>query len=462
MSIIDDANDRSTLSTSILIPVSSDKTPLSWDGNDATLLGLLHEVGRHYRNKGLFQTLLRDRAVALSNGRLAVEDPNAVYFVSGAISETRSFDDPCPPTVDRITEHNAEVAAGTRTGSAKTVLTAIPDEHKTSIILAKHAVEKEDSTLLHSLSYVFGHAEPSDSILENADGSGLEFLQLLRDRGKRAGPRDKALVSAKFAKIIQEGVKGELTLDTFSAFLKTYKAAKRNIAPASRPPAEAEVEMINIIAVKDPGARELYELKIERTPPGNLDDASKLLLDMLRGRLRCEEIDQVSSDSRGAALITPPATSLSLDPPVAAALAALGIKPSSLTAQQHAALVSAMAPADPRKTDAGKREDIPRDSNGKPSKWVEGMAKCPCGANGGKHLFKDCPNGYNPFEKKERELEKKRREKEKKAAAAAKRALAAEDAAPTAPGGLSEDQLRSALAAFLSGSIPVTTSGTGE
>ena len=303
MSIIDDANDRSTLSTSILIPVSSDKTPLSWDGNDATLLGLLHEVGRHYRNKGLFQTLLRDRAVALSNGRLAVEDPNAVYFVSGAISETRSFDDPCPPTVDRITEHNAEVAAGTRTGSAKTVLTAIPDEHKTSIILAKHAVEKEDSTLLHSLSYVFGHAEPSDSILENADGSGLEFLQLLRDRGKRAGPRDKALVSAKFAKIIQEGVKGELTLDTFSAFLKTYKAAKRNIAPASRPPAEAEVEMINIIAVKDPGARELYELKIERTPPGNLDDVSKLLLDMLRGRLRCEEIDQVSSDSQGAALI---------------------------------------------------------------------------------------------------------------------------------------------------------------
>ena len=240
MSIIDDANDRSTLSTSILIPVSSDKTPLSWDGNDATLLGLLHEVGRHYRNKGLFQTLLRDRAVALSNGRLAVEDPNAVYFVSGAISETRSFDDPCPPTVDRISEHNAEVAAGTRSGTAKTVLTAhvtaIPDEHKTSIIIAKHAVEKEDSTLLHSLSYVFGHAEPSDSILENADGSGLEFLQLLRDRGKRAGPRDKALVSAKFAKIIQEGVKGELTLDTFSAFLKTYKAAKRNIAPASRPP----------------------------------------------------------------------------------------------------------------------------------------------------------------------------------------------------------------------------------
>ena len=161
--------------------------------------------------------------------------------------------------------------------------------------------------------------------------------------------------------------------------------------------------MINIIAVKDPGARELYELKIERTPPGNLDDASKLLLDMLRGRLRCEEIDQVSSDSQGAALVTPPAASPSLDPPVVAALAALGIKPSSLTAQQHAALVSAMAPNGSGRPAQDRRG---QDEGGHPPR-LQGMAKCPCGANGGKHLFKDCPDGYNPFEKKKREKENK-------------------------------------------------------
>ena len=54
MSTLNDADDRSTLSTStsILVPVSSDKTPLSWDGNDATILGLLHETNRYLKNKG--------------------------------------------------------------------------------------------------------------------------------------------------------------------------------------------------------------------------------------------------------------------------------------------------------------------------------------------------------------------------------------------------------------------------
>ena len=153
MPTIDDISDRDTLSVSIYCPVSSDKAKLSWDGNDATILGLLHEVGRYYRRKGLFQPLFRDRAVALSNGRLAVEDPNAVYFVTGTIKEARGFDDPCPPTIVRITEHNDEVGLGTRAGAEQTILTSIPDPQKATIIVAPHSVEKEDSTLLHSLSY---------------------------------------------------------------------------------------------------------------------------------------------------------------------------------------------------------------------------------------------------------------------------------------------------------------------
>ena len=92
-----------TLSTnhSILIPVSTDKVPLLWDGNDANILGLLYETGRYYTNKGIFQTLLRDRAVSLSNGKLAIEHPSAVYFVTGELDDPHDFDDPCPPTVDR-------------------------------------------------------------------------------------------------------------------------------------------------------------------------------------------------------------------------------------------------------------------------------------------------------------------------------------------------------------------------
>ena len=47
MTISDDLSDRSTLPESnIFIPVSTDKARLEWDGNDATILGLLYETGR--------------------------------------------------------------------------------------------------------------------------------------------------------------------------------------------------------------------------------------------------------------------------------------------------------------------------------------------------------------------------------------------------------------------------------
>ena len=451
MTISDDSSDRITLPESnILIPVSTDKSKLEWDGNDATILGLLYETGRYYRRKGLFQTLLRDRSVALSNGRLAVEHPSAVHFITGVITDNRNFDDPCPPTVDRLQEHNDEVGLGTRTGTAQAALDKIPDDHKSTIIVAKHSVEKEDSNLLHSLSYVFGSAEPSEVLMEDADGSGLELLRLLRDRGNKASPRDKALVTTKFASLVRDGVKGELTLSSFSTFLKAYKAARRNIAPASRPNDEAEVEMISVIAVKDSASRELYELKTASasTPPSDLDSAAKILTDMLRGRLRCEEIDEIASgrtDLGLSAASTKPCTGPGCDA-ISAALAAAGI---SLQPAQLTALVSALAPADPRMLGAGKDKDrdkvnVPRDKDGKPSKWIEGMALCRCGVNGGKHLFKDCP---------------KKKEKDKKALAAAKAALAAAGApepktAPAAGTGPTEDQLRSLLSALFTASVP--------
>ena len=90
----DDNNRTLSTITGTMIPVSTDKTPLVWDGNDANILGLLYEVDRYYTNKGLFQTLIRDRAVSLSNGKLAIEHPSAVWFLSGTINDAHDFEDP--------------------------------------------------------------------------------------------------------------------------------------------------------------------------------------------------------------------------------------------------------------------------------------------------------------------------------------------------------------------------------
>ena len=442
-----------TLSTnhSILIPVSTDKVPLLWDGNDANILGLLYETGRYYTNKGIFQTLLRDRAVSLSNGKLAIEHPSAVYFVTGELDDPHDFDDPCPPTVDRLQQHNDEVDMGTRAGAKKTALTSIPADNKDIVIIAKHCVEKEDATLLSSLTYVFGQTETSDLLLEQSSGSGLRLLGLLRHRGNNVSATDVALATTKFHNLVRIGVNGELTLETFNLFLKKYKGARRNIDPASRPPASAEVEMISIIAIKDKDSRELYQLKSAQRPPSSLDEASEILIGMLRSRLRCQEIDELESDPKGFSLaasrvpsgLTPfkPA-SHKPDATVISALAAAGLDITALSPEHMKALVTALAPADPRLKNAGKdKVVVPRGPDGKPLRWIEGMATCRCKINGGKHLFKDCPKAKENAEKKA--------------------ALAAAASATSAATGPSEEQMRTLLAALFTSAMPAVNLSEG-
>ena len=175
-----DTLSNNTNTSSILIPVTADKSVLSWDGNDATINGLLYECGQYYKRKGLFQPLIKHRTVSLSNGKLAAEDPNTVYFFSSVANDPRDFNNPCPPTLDRIKEHNDEVAAGTRSGTTLRTITDLPTAFKDTVIIAKHLVEKEDANLLHSLSYVFGNADTSEDDLDAADGSGLKYLEILR------------------------------------------------------------------------------------------------------------------------------------------------------------------------------------------------------------------------------------------------------------------------------------------
>ena len=93
--------------TDILIPTDTDKEPIKWDDNDATLEGVLHEVKQYCIRKNLFAALFEHRAVALSNGKLAVDHINSLQFISGALADPHDFDDPCPPTVRRIASFNA-------------------------------------------------------------------------------------------------------------------------------------------------------------------------------------------------------------------------------------------------------------------------------------------------------------------------------------------------------------------
>ena len=71
------ANDDSTLSDTIidkLAPTTADGIPLVWSSdNDAHLEGILFEVGKFFKRKGLFQAFFKNHAAVLSNGKLAVD-----------------------------------------------------------------------------------------------------------------------------------------------------------------------------------------------------------------------------------------------------------------------------------------------------------------------------------------------------------------------------------------------------
>ena len=275
----DDDNDRSTLSTtttSVYTPVTIDKQPLSWDGNDAGILGLLYEAGRYYKAKGLFQTLLKYRAVAVGT-KLAMEDTNTVFLANKSIVTSYGFDKPAPPTRTvfntLLAEHNTESGRAEAAGEPfspaieRDQINKIPSDCSHNYVVMPHAVEIEDSKLLSSLMEVFGGVDAVSGDLEiEADGSGTALLGILRERAKNATPRDKALIASKLAAIIRDGVRGDLTTSTFAEFLKAYRAALRNVPEKQRPSDDAEVEMISVIAIRDGDSRDLYELKAARCP----------------------------------------------------------------------------------------------------------------------------------------------------------------------------------------------------
>ena len=151
----DDDNDRGTLSNhsdSFLIPVTTDGTKLLWDGNAATILGLLYEVKRFFTRSGLFQMLISARAVSLSNGKLAIEDANSVYFVNGTLPPPAgTFELPCPPSATRLASANSGRSSVTQIAS----ISGLTGSDKDNFIIANHLVKKEDSRLLRSLTFVF-------------------------------------------------------------------------------------------------------------------------------------------------------------------------------------------------------------------------------------------------------------------------------------------------------------------
>jgi hypothetical protein len=116
--------------------------------------GILFEVGKFFKRKGLFQPFFKHHAAALRNGKLAVDHYGSTLFTTDRIKDEHDFHNPCPPTAQRLA--NYEISRNTpgsphHGGNAAPTLKKIPDECADTTVLSQHAVEAEDSKLLTSL-----------------------------------------------------------------------------------------------------------------------------------------------------------------------------------------------------------------------------------------------------------------------------------------------------------------------
>ena len=93
LSTATEANDASgdRLRPTVVIPIDIDKDPIKFDGNPAHAKGVLAEVFEFYRREGHFKALLENGAVPLSNGKLALDNIQAVQFISGIVTDPDQY-----------------------------------------------------------------------------------------------------------------------------------------------------------------------------------------------------------------------------------------------------------------------------------------------------------------------------------------------------------------------------------
>ena len=401
------------------VPTDTDGIPIKWDGNPAYLEGALYEASEFYKRTGLFEALIADGAVALSNGKLAVDSLQAISLVSGVVTSpiTHDFFNPCPPTPERIIAFDA---AATAASSPKYAAPSggIPAEISSTFITARYTVIKEDRAFYASLSSIVHDADILSTFCIKSNSSGRTLIPIMLAYAASANATEKALVTTELTNFVYKGLTGEINIETFNNHLKEYNIIVRRKPSASRPKEEETLEMLRNIMNKNPSTRELFELKCTVSPPSDLEAMITLIRSMLRVRKAAAQLDELTSTGGGHlnALTAQQVKDLQKIPE--AMRAPQANRDLNFAVQQQKALLAAADPnmsggrsggrgkgggrGGDRGRDRGRGRGAsgganpsdkvtpPKDEDGKITHWIEGMGLCSCG---NKHLYRDCPTG---------------------------------------------------------------------
>ena len=127
-------------------PLDADKLPIRWDGNRATIPGILDEMNKWSVRTGNHKLLIQKRAV-LYKGALYLDSVDAVKFHNGDFSdsyEKYSVSKMCPPTPARIVKFDAS-PNGKTFKTYKDAKEVVSDDDKHTYHVSPEAVEADDS-----------------------------------------------------------------------------------------------------------------------------------------------------------------------------------------------------------------------------------------------------------------------------------------------------------------------------
>jgi len=234
MPAFDTDSDLTASAKPLHVPVHTDGSVICHDGNDATIAGALHSFELWTTRTQQFSSLIKNHCVS-SHGYVYVDDVRAISIITGTVQDgqARTVSRPCPPTAARVASIAAYETAEGRACPA--FPTTVPDHLKKLYIVNHMRVDEEKAKLLSALVSIFLKADWCDELCEISCGDGLVFLRAVIERGKRASIKDKTAAVAKFDSIKRGGIVGEVTLESFSKFLKDYRQGLKTLDPDTLP-----------------------------------------------------------------------------------------------------------------------------------------------------------------------------------------------------------------------------------
>ncbi len=277
--------EQPTPSSTSVRPTDINHQPIIWTGNPAHLEGVLHEVCKYITRNGTYVPLLTHYAVLLPNGKMATDSIQASKFLTGESESPIKYDfnNPCPPTEQRITEFDA-LAQRSRPATPSFVrIQTLP--HEANIIVSPWVIKNADRKLFGIIIQIVSDADKRSRLEDLSNGLGTVLIGLLRAESLTATQKDKVLVTEERNAHVNAGVRGELNLESFNIFLRQFHRLQNYVPLAARSSDDTIIQMLHSIIFKDSGVNTIFEIKLANSPNMNLDLTVSTVREVLRSRM---------------------------------------------------------------------------------------------------------------------------------------------------------------------------------